>query len=748
MATTWGSYRDIGGTLAQVGLDLSYSPSSVSGSTTSVTVSWALLLRTQGWANGNDDWSVSGGASGSGRRSWSHSGAATSTIASGTKTVALVYGSTQKFSMSGRMDDLAGSTTDLTVSASLTIPARPVTAPAAPSGATITRASDAKQVLTWVNNGTPSAPVDSSRIERRDNTMPAGQYVTVAIVGGAASSFVDATTRADRRYNHRIRSGNSAGGSDWTYFGVWSTTPAAPGAPTVKKNASGGIVVTRGSLSDAATGWRVYDSPDGGADVLVSGSEPIAAGTTSWTHASPDPAQTHRYRLEAVTTQPVLYSAKGGYSSTVQLQAPPAAPTNLAPAVADATEAITLTARHNPVDTSEQTYYEVEQRATSADPWTTLAAKTASGVTAHEVPADTWANGAPVRLRWRTWGADPDPSPWSAEHVLTLSARPVAGITSPAASWSSQRLTAAWTYFDEESSAQSAWEAVLADSSGTPLETRSATGAATSAAFVQQVANGASYEVRVRVRDGANLWSHWAVQAFTVAYAPPPTPTLEAAWHEDDGYVTLTADVGAEVPPERPAVSLRLERATPAGWVMVQGADDLESWPTTVTDMTPPLGQAIQYRVVAVSDIGSEAYSETVAVDARACWVFINHGPGFGQVVRLDSNIDVGRTFGRAKVLHQFVGRRKPVEFGGGHTTRTYSVSATLWNPVLTGGHGEDQSSWEDIEALAEAEAPVIVRDPSGVRLFCSVGDVDESGLHGTTSRVTIPLTEVDWSES
>ena len=498
-----------------------------------------------------------------------------------------------------------------------------------------------------------------------------------------------------------------------------------------------------GAALTGANGFAQKVKEVGGA-TLATG---IPASTTTWTHSAPNPSKAWAYTTRCSSGSPVLASAYSANSPTVQLQAPPSAPTNLSPSAADATEAITLSWSHNPVDMSDQSAYEVQARATSADPWSALGGKTTSGTSSRTVSAGTWSNGGSVRWRVRTWGADVDPSPWSAEQVLNLSARPVAGISLPDGTWESQRVTVTWTYFDEESSAQSGWEAQLLAGGGGNQALASMSGQASGArrtTFSATVADGGSYSVRVRVRDGSGLWSEWASRSFTVSYAPPPTPTLAVQWHGDDGYATLDMDVPSPSGSLRPVDRLRVERSSPQGWVPVAGGE-VWMWPVTIVDMTPPLGQAVQYRVVAVSDIDSEAYSPTATVDTKACWLFINHGPGFGQVVRVWGNLQAGRTYGRAKVLHRFVGRSLPVERAGGHVTRTYSLTARLFAPWLP---PDPTSTWDDVEALAAADAPVLVRDPEGVRLFCSVGDVSLDGHLEVGRTVSIPLTVVDWDES
>ncbi|MCZ4148461.1 hypothetical protein BZG21_28815, partial [Escherichia coli] len=110
--------------------------------------------------------------------------------------------------------------------------------------------------------------------------------------------------------------------------------------------------------------WITADGVDGTSrDVL------FVAGTTSWTHASPDPTKTYQYRLKtgvwataSTETGPDLWSAFSARSNVVQLLAPPNAPTGLVPSATavDGMDSIAFNWVHNSVDTTSQTAYEVQ----------------------------------------------------------------------------------------------------------------------------------------------------------------------------------------------------------------------------------------------------------------------------------------------------------------------------------------------------------------------------------------------------
>ena len=750
MAIKWGSYVTIGGVRYRTGLDVSYSPTTVTGSTSSVTVTTRIYLgipSTYQASGINLSWSVTGSDSGSGDGlSWSiATGAGSRLISTLTETVSLTYGSTKNFSVTGRIRPIfsAGTWTP-TVTASVTIPARPVSRPAAPSGASVSRTSDTRHTVTWTRNATTSAPYTNLQLSRWDNVSAA--YSSIATLSGSATNYADTTTRADRRYRYAVRARDAAGNSAYTYTGYISTTPAAPNAPVAKKSGTGIAVSRPTSLSTVASHWEVWHAADGVWDSARLALVP--AGTSSWTHASPDPTKTHVYRVKAYVADPVtLTSAYSPSSATVQLEAPPAAPTRLSPAAAvDASYVIPLSWQHNPVDTTDQTAYEIEWRVGSSGVLTSTG-KVASGEAEHEVLPGAWSNGTTIQWRVRTWGSHPDPGAWSTFATLPLSTAPVAGILEPddGSTVEGSSAVVRWTYFQGEGSPYTGWELQVLRGAEVIFSRQSST--TTSYRTPSILEDGVDYTIRVRVRSGAGIWSEWDSVAVAVDYAPPPTPTLAATFRAEGGYVTLTPTVAAAGPGEVEAASVAVYRAAQGGWVLIE--DGLDSG-DTVTDMIPPLGEAVQYRAVATSALPSTATSAPVPVDTSGgdagAWVYINHGPGFGQVVRVSSNVTGSRGSSRAKVLHHFAGRPDPVEYATDARTKTFTVASSLWEPCIV-GEDDEASDWVDFDALADALAPVCLRGPHGLREFVSVDGVSESGLYEPESRVTASFMRIDWSE-
>lgn len=730
MAISWGGYSTINGVRVRAGVEHTVSPASPSPSTSSVTVTTRIYLGAgdPGWGNGS--WEAYNGASGSGSFSWNLARGQQLLVATVTTNVSLIYGQTQSWIGGGRVRPFTSSTGTVSRSASVTIPARPVSVPTAPSSITLSRVSDTRQNLSWTRNATSGAPYDRQEVRRRE-TGTGAPFVTIATLSGTATSYADTSTQAGRRYDYAVLASNSAGGAAGYAPTPWSTTPSTPARPTVSKQANGDIVVSRPALSNGAT-WSVRHVETG--TVLASG-----LTGSSWTHVDPSPTQTWTYQVRASSATPVLHSAWSASSTTIQLVAAPLAPTTLGPAAADPSEAVTLQWRHNPVDGTPQRLYQVETRASAGDSWTALTGQVSSSAEQHVVPAGTWSTTPGRQWRVRTWGQHADPSPYSTTAILALSTRPVASITQPDGTHDSPALTVRWTYFDPEGTIQTGWRVELRAGS-LVLENRSGSGAATAVTLRTELGDGDTYTVRVEVRDGAGLWSLAASETFTVTYAPPSTPVLQAEFRRDEGYVVLTPDASPQGD-RQPLSHLRVERATPDGWLVVE---DNVAPGGAVVDMLPPLGTVVVYRAVAVAVIGSVAYSTPEQVETKTKWVFLNHGPGFGSIVRVYGNLEAGRTFSREKTLKRYAGRALPVERAGIAREATYSLTGTLFAPWAP---PDLTSSYDDFVALADAAAPVCVRDPEGVRMFVSTSGVDLSEHLRVHRRVSLTMTQVDYPE-
>ena len=749
MAIVWGPW--VANDRWRVGVELSYSPSTVTASTASVTVTAAVWFQVRYASSESGQpgtkWGLSGdlGAFAAENFSWSLGSMGTKKLGSHSASVALNYGASKKVTV------LGSATVDYTypgsgsVSASITLPARPLTAPAAPSGVSLVRGSGESLTVSWTRNATSTAPYSSVEVQWA-NTKQSGYYPG-ATVSGSATSYAS-TGYPDRGYRARVRAVNSAGASAWVESNLQHTTPATPPAPVANKNAAGDVVV--GLLTPAAgstaVNYEIWHAADGvwdGARLAL-----VPSGSGSWTHPSPDPAKSHTYRLRAVSSTPVLYSGYSATSKTVNVPTQPNPPTIVSPTVAvDAARPVVVEWLHNAVDTYPQSAFNIRWR-TGGGAWVYVN-KQVSSEQSYTLPAGTLTNGLDYELQVQTWG-HPDvlQSNWSASQLVSTSATPMVAVTSPdgVTPVDSSRLTVTWGYAQADGSPQAQWRARLADGGGAILQTLSGSDSASEATFTKPILDGQSYYVGVSVRSAAGVWSDEQQVPFTVDYAEPPAPVVTPYWRPDEGAVVLDVYVSGPAEGQPEAVRVDVFRAIEGDeWRLIAGGVTPGA---SVTDFTPPLGRLVTYKAVATSALPSSAESSPVEVlTDRARFVFVNGGPGFSQSARLNANIVVDISSSRAKGVHTFAGGRR-VEWTGDARSRVLGIKSDLFAAWAGSALVHEASTWEEVEALADLPGPHCYRDPDGRRFFVSMSDPSIGGIGvGAARGVAFTLTEFDWEE-
>lgn len=308
----------------------------------------------------------------------------------------------------------AGSGTVVTATIDVLIPARPFYAPAAPTGISVERGSDALHTIRWTltDPASESAPVQSVAVQRYDGNA----WVQIAMLG-AASSFSDTSTVADRMYTWRVQAINSGGASAWLTSTAIGTTPKATSISVTADRPGKSIDLTISHNSTIATSMKVWHQSNGGAWTLLA---TLAATATSYTHVNPDATQQHVYGIELTTA-----TRASGIVATSNVMAAlraPNAPTQLSPAgvTSDPSQPISLGWLHGSSDGTTATAYRVrwsEAGPTSA--WVSPAGQalsgTSNGSTLIACPAHHLALGDTVTF------AGALPSPLAAGRVYWAS---------------------------------------------------------------------------------------------------------------------------------------------------------------------------------------------------------------------------------------------------------------------------------------------------------------------------------------
>jgi len=617
------------------------------------------------------------------------------------------------------------------------IPARPYANAAATTSASATRVSDTQASVAWTNNDATPAAYSNIKLYRRDD---AGGWALRATLGVVAS-YSDTGIVANHKYRFRP---NVLGANGVEITGpetgdIW-TTPGAPSGLVATKLGNNNIRLDwANNVNYSEYGIRIEESQNGGAFSELTS---VSGGVITYEHASPSTSVTHAYRIRARSTTGSLNSAYSNTSNTVTLLATANPPTALVPtgAAQDATGAIVFTWQHNPADGTPQVQYRLQYKI-DAGSFVTVG-PTTSAVSSFTMTAATLTNGHTITWKVATSGQNGTISAYSAESTFVTSAKPTVTISAPAASINQSALSVTWTYFQEQSSAQAAWVAILYDTNDVLLEQISGTTELTGA-FTTAGEDGATYTVTVAVTSAAGLTSALDSQEFTVTYLPPASVTVTALYDSNSGSMALTI-VGDDVigGVTVAIATVTLQRSINGGeWVtLVTGVVLIDDPPTaTVLDTTPTIHGTNTYRAIAFSALPSSAVSaEVIAITDEAYWSFLSAGPGFEQIVRMKAAPKFGAEVKRQRVLHNFAGREKPVQLEGDAVNLGLSVSGTL---------RDDSSTADEWEAIGRARGVMLWREPTGRRAWVSLASVQTDRENHRWAIVSIDLNEADYTE-
>lgn len=651
----------------------------------------------------------------------------------GAEAVPLDYGATRTATFAVTATNVAyfnGDANTNTHTWTITFPSRPYEKPKPPPTVTATKNSDTSTTVSWATDYTSAngpTPWEGVIVYRWDNVS--NVWSRIVSLPWDVTSYNDTATVADRRYRWYVVSYNAGGSqrSTETYSGYVTTTPKAhTGVSAFKDNAD--IVVTWTINSSLTVSTRIEESTDGGSTWTVL--NPAFTGNT-WTHVAPSTTLTHRYR---VTPTYNGVSGPSTQSNTVQLLTAPAMPSVVGPTsgtyVAAGT-ATTVTWKHNPLDGTAQTAYELQYRV-NGGAWTNTN-KITSSTPSYTIPAQT--NGALVEWQVRTYGQHVNPSPWlSPVAGFTASTVPTMSITSPTANSvepsSSVKLTVAFS-----GPAGLDKLAVRIISGGKTLSTETFTGTAATRTLAFVFQNNTTYSLQVTATDVRGLSAPMRSVTFSVAYVGPPKPNIALTDNVDAG--TITVGIINPVPPVGvPATAYnQLFRSIDGeSWTPVATLPSNGSY----TDRTAPVAGTVYY--MAVSESATPSYSESDVVsiflspERCAEYIWLSAGPDFSISGRFRGKPAVDILHERDKLLRKFAGRRDPVQFVGPNVTHELNVSGILEgsDPMSTEKVFTDIHDWPGI---------VLYRDAWGRRVFGSLGSLSfvqlPYGLRGFSTKLT-----------
>lgn len=432
-------------------------------------------------------------------------------------------------------------------SINFTIPARPYIIPRPPISPSVARISDNQATVSWTRDADASnqaQPWSGVYVERWSQST--GTWTRIATVTAAdATSYSDAGIVSNNRYKYRVISYNATGSSAPAETSHIATTPTAPTAVSAEKQNDLSIVVTWTNTANYQSGSKILDN---GSEVGT-----VGAGVSTWTHTTPNPAVPHIYRIVAVADD--RESAESTPSNTVQLQAPPNAPTNVTSGIP--TYSVidenpggvqpALLWKHNPVDSSVQRKYQIRMRKTGESVWESLAENTTSRESSDLAEITTaldinWGYAAgQYELQVRTWGADANPGPYSATASFRLEHNPTVALISPESAEviDRSRIMAEWSYSQAETRPQQQFTLTLRQSGDVVWE-RTANGTALSYEIPYTLLDDVEYSLSLEVIASNGLSSGTQTVVFSVDYAEPALPGLIVEFSEGSGANNLS----------------------------------------------------------------------------------------------------------------------------------------------------------------------------------------------------------------
>jgi hypothetical protein len=227
------------------------------------------------------------------------------------------------------------------------------------------------------------------------------------------------------------------------------------------------------------------------------------------------------------------------------------------------------------------------------------------------------------------------------------------------------------------------------------------------------LANGSYYAYVRAIRSftGA-VYGAWSSLAFTVAVAPPTSPTISAVTDDANQRVAVTVTPNASSGASGPSVSLQRTADGGVTWQAVRGATSVPctfGTPVVFTDCTAPRAGAVTYRALVVATVSAQLLCSawtTAAVTGPA---------SVGWNLKVPDAPAMGMLGASVRQDPDFQQVEETVEFNV--PGRTYPVVVSMALNGIDGGFDIEtrtDTDWTLLQAIMAYRAPLFLESPFG----------------------------------
>lgn len=208
-------------------------------------------------------------------------------------------------------------------------------------------------------------------------------------------------------------------------------------------------------------------------------------------------------------------------------------------------------------------------------------------------------------------------------------------------------------------------------------------------------------------------------------FKAPAAPLLSAAFDLSAylHHISWKTDIGHEEAALPETQKVILERRT-QGEDVWETVAELPKGQESYSDSCAPLHLPVQYRVTAVSDLGTASYSEVCTVDPpRVKRICLNFGYGYRQLfqARYNPGVETAENFTHEK-QYIFAGHALPVTVRGPGMTRVRKISGMLF--PQKDGPGEVARQLDTLRSMAQYPGTVLLRTHDTPPVWGTVSDV------------------------